>query len=219
MARRQVRIKPLSQRDEDGRTPVEIPDMACRWINIGPWITDNESQSLGLGRDDRIKIGMHFRGAQSLCGPRLIDAIILLFIAAGVASVIWKRFLLQDCVIEHRFVGGEESRECEVDGRCQGELYAVSGRIELSANSVVGIGKWSLTPSRYARSNRRAPTPTRTFVFMLLTSPGKVSGTDSIIAAAARQFCKRHKGQDPRPTFGNAHGSICISIPSMRPVH
>jgi hypothetical protein len=47
----------------------------------------------------------------------------LLFIAAIVAPVVWERFLLQDCVIEHRFTGGEKPREREVDGRCHGELY------------------------------------------------------------------------------------------------
>jgi hypothetical protein len=35
-----------------------------------------------------------------------------------------KRFLRQDCVIEHRFVSGERHREHKVDGRRQGELYS-----------------------------------------------------------------------------------------------
>jgi hypothetical protein len=54
-------------------------------------------------------------------------------------------FLFQDCVIEHSFVSGENSRECKVDGRRQGELYSkqsvVSSRIEiLSSNSVILVG-------------------------------------------------------------------------------
>ena len=51
------------------------------------------------------------------------------------APVVWVRFLLHDCVIEHRFTSREKPRECEVDGRCQGELYRVtiSGGIEMSA--------------------------------------------------------------------------------------
>jgi hypothetical protein len=167
---------------------------------------------------------MHFRVAGA---PNLYATLAsstrssFLFIAAGIGPVVWERFPLHDCMIKHRFVGGEKPRECEVDGRCQCELYAVSGGIELSANSAVGIREWPLTPSRYARSNRRAPTPTCIFVFMLLTSPGKVSGTDTIIAAAARQFCEPHKGhcRMARSKFGNAHGSISISVPSMRPIH
>ena len=121
----------------------------------------------------------------------------LLFIAAIVAPVVWERFLLQDCVIEHRFTGGEKPREREVDGRCHGELYTDGiRRDEMSANSVVHENQGpALTPSRYAMSNRRVPTPTCIFVFILLTSPGKVSGTETIMAAAARQFFGRHEGQ------------------------
>lgn len=129
----------------------------------------------------------------------VIDLIInLLFIAAEMDTVVWEHFLLQDCMIEDRFVGGEKTRECEVDGRCQRELYSVRypvGLIEMSANPILEIGGW-LTPSRYARSKRRAPTPTCIFVFMLLTSPGNVRGTETIMAAAARQFYERREGQD-----------------------
>jgi hypothetical protein len=54
-----------------------------------------------------------------------------------------------------------------------------------------------------------------TFEFMLLTSPGNASGTETIIAAAARQFC------EPHGTGFTTHiyGTICIPIPSMRPIH
>lgn len=61
---------------------------------------------------------------------------------------------------------------------------------------MVGIqGNDTLTPRRYAISNRRVLTPTCIFVFMLLMSPGIVGGTETIIAAAARQFFERHKRQ------------------------
>ena len=51
-------------------------------------------------------------------------------------------------------------------------------------------------------------------------SPGNVSETEAIMAAPARQFCKRHKGQDRyTSTFRKAHNSTCIPIPSMRPIH
>jgi hypothetical protein len=45
----------------------------------------------------------------NLCDVRLIHSIIInvLFIGAGNVSVVWKRFLLQDYAIEHRFVSGE----------------------------------------------------------------------------------------------------------------
>jgi len=76
----------------------------------------------------------------------------------------------------------------------------------MSANSIFGENSYKgnsvLTPKRYARSNSRVPTPTCTFVFMLFMSPGIVGGTETIIAAAARQFCERHKGRNTRSTFG-----------------
>ena len=59
----------------------------------------------------------------------------------------------------------------------------------------------SLTPSKYASLNRRVQIPTCIFGFILLMSPGKVSETDAIMAAAARQFCERREGQDTRSTF------------------
>ena len=104
-------------------------------------------------------------------------------------------------MIKHRFVGRKEPREREVDYRCQGELnMGQSGKIsrfECQLSVVVGIqGNGVLTPRRYARSNRRVPTPTCIFVFMLLMSPGIKGGTETIIAAAARQFCERHEGRD-----------------------
>lgn len=40
-------------------------------------------------------------------------------------------------------------------------------------------------------SKRRIPTPTWILVLILWMSPGKVNGTDTIIAVAARQFCGR----------------------------
>ena len=36
------------------------------------------------------------------------------FVAAIVAPVVWERFLLRDCVIEHRFVGEEKPQDREV---------------------------------------------------------------------------------------------------------
>ena len=103
-------------------------------------------------------------------------------------------------MIKHRFVGRKEPREREVDDRCQGELSNMgqSGKIsrfECQLSVIVGIqGNGVLTPRRYARSNRRVPTPTCIFVFMLLMGPGINGGTETIIAAAARQFCERHEG-------------------------
>jgi hypothetical protein len=97
----------------------------------------------------------------------------------------------------------------------------------MSANSVVHENQGlALTQSRYSMSTRRVPTPTCIFVFMLLMSPGKVSGTETYHqdyhcsdGAAARQFCGRRKGKDARSTFGKTHCAICIPIPSMRPIH
>jgi len=129
-----------------------------------------------------------------LCAVRLINPIIinLLCIAAGNVSVVWERFQLQDCVIEHRFVSGEKHREHKVDGQRQGEPYSK---------------RYSSIPRRYAISNRRVLTPTCIFVFkfMLLMSPGIVGGTETIIAAAARQLTPNQ--------------SICIPVPSMRLIH
>jgi hypothetical protein len=42
-----------------------------------------------------------------------------------------------------------------------------------------------LTLRMYAMSNRRVPTPTCILGLMLLTSPGKVSGTETIIALSS----------------------------------
>ena len=65
---------------------------------------------------------------------------------------------------------------------------------------MVGIHEnGTLTPRRYAISNRRVLMPTCIFVFILLMSPGIVGGTETIIAAAARQFFKRHKREDADP--------------------
>ena len=89
----------------------------------------------------------------------------------------------------------------------------------MSAIQAVGNRRISLTPSRYASLNRRVQTPTCIFGFMLLMSPGNVSEIETIIAAAARQFCERHEGQDTRSTFGKAYDSICIPIPSVRLIH
>ena len=134
----------------------------------------------------------HDRAIESticLCGPRLtmIDpTMILLPIAAIIAPVVWERFLLQDCVIKHHFVGGEKPREREVDRRCQGELVTRRYRNECQ------LGHGNQGPTH--------PEQVDTHVFMLLMSPGKVSGTETVMAAAARQFSKRLKGQihDPR---------------------
>jgi hypothetical protein len=55
---------------------------------------------------------------------------------------------------------------------------------------------------------------------MLLTSPGKVSGTETIIAAAARQFCECECGQARMySSFRRAYNSISISISSMGLIH
>jgi hypothetical protein len=54
---------------------------------------------------------------------------------------------------------------------------------------------------------------------MLLMSPGNVRGTETIMAAAARQFYERREGQDTRSTFGKTYGSICIPIPSVGLIH
>ena len=89
----------------------------------------------------------------------------------------------------------------------------------MSAIQAVGNRRMSLTPSRYARSNRRAPTPTCIFVFMLLMSPGNVRGTETIMAAAARQFYERREGQDTYSTFRKAYDSICIPIPPVGLIH
>jgi hypothetical protein len=50
-----------------------------------------------------------------VCDARLVN---LLFIAAGNVSVVcqWERFLLQDCMIEHRFLSGGKHRGHKVDG-------------------------------------------------------------------------------------------------------
>jgi hypothetical protein len=62
-------------------------------------------------------------GRLGLVNPIIIN---LLFIAAGNAQapVVWERLLLDDGVIEHRFVSGEKPREREIDGRCQSELHS-----------------------------------------------------------------------------------------------
>jgi hypothetical protein len=88
----------------------------------------------------------------------------------------------------------------------------------MSANPKLGNRRLA-HPSRYARSNRRARTPTCIFVFMLLMSPGNVRGTETIMAAAARQFYERCEGQDTLSTFGKAYDSICIPIPSVGLIH
>jgi hypothetical protein len=137
-----------------------------------------------------------------LCDGRLLNSIIinfLLFITAGNVSVVWESFLVQDCVIEHRFVSGEKHREHKVDGRRQGELQSKQYGSSIRSDRVIMVeiqGNGILTPRRYAISNKRVLTPTRILVFMLLISPGIVGGTDTIIAAAARQFLKLHKGRD-----------------------
>ena len=84
------------------------------------------------------------------------------------------------------FRGREKPREREVDRRCQGELVTRRYRNECQ------LGHGNQGPTH--------PEQVDTHVFMLLMSPGKVSGTETVMAAAARQFSKRLKGQihDPR---------------------
>ena len=84
------------------------------------------------------------------------------------------------------FRGREKPREREVDRRCQGELVTRRYRNECQ------LGRGNQGPTH--------PEQVDTHVFMLLMSPGKVSGTETVMAAAARQFSKRLKGQihDPR---------------------
>lgn len=98
----------------------------------------------------------------------------------------------------------------------------VFGKIEIfNSFIVVGIqGNCTLTPRRYAISNRCVLTPTCIFVFMLLISPGIVGGTETIIATAARQFFKRHKGC-AGSTFEKkkTYNPIRIPVPSMRLIH
>lgn len=58
------------------------------------------------------------------------------------------------------------------------------------------------------------------FVFMLLMSPGIKGGTETNIAAAARQFCERHRAEDaPSTSERKTYNSICIPVPSMRVIH
>ena len=105
---------------------------------------------------------------------------------------------------------------CTINGKI------VSGKIKIfNSVIVVGIqGKGTLTPRRYAISNKRVLRPICIFVFMLLMSPGIVGGTETIIAAAARQFSERHKGQDAYPRLERkTYDSICIPVPSTRPIH
>ena len=137
-----------------------------------------------------------------LCNGRLVNPGIIIFLliaARNAPAVVWERFLLHDCVIKHRFVSGEKPREGEIDGRRQSELYGSS--IEMLSECEIKGMNGALTPRMYARSNRRAPTPTCIFVFMLLMSPGIMSGTETIIAAAARQFCEWHNARDAPSTF------------------
>jgi hypothetical protein len=74
--------------------------------------------------------------------------------------------------------------------------YAPNGLEYQDGPSWTDTDGMGLTPSTYEMSNRRLPTPTCTFPSMLLMSPGKVSGTDIIIAAAARQFYECYEKQD-----------------------
>jgi hypothetical protein len=67
----------------------------------------------------------HDRAPSTNCLYVIDLTINLLFIAAGIAPVVWRRFLLQDRAIKHGFVGGEKPRDREVDDRCQRELYRV----------------------------------------------------------------------------------------------
>ena len=49
-----------------------------------------------------------------------------------------------------------------------------------------------------------------------------MGGTETIIAAAARQFCERHTVWDAPSTFGEkrkTYDTICIPVPSVRPIH
>ena len=180
-----------------------------------------------VGPGDQFKIACvsesqaHDRAPSTNCLYVIDLKIDPLFIAAEIVPAVGRRFLLQDRVIEHRFVGWEKPREREVDRRCHRELYRARDIRRDGHECQPGRGnqKMLLTPSRYARSKRRAPTPTCIFVFMLLMSPGIVRGTETIIAAAARQFYERREGQDTRSTLGKTYDSICIPIPSMRPIH
>ena len=121
----------------------------------------------------------HDRAIESticLCGPRLIDPTMILLPIAVIAPGLRDR---------DSFVGGEKPREREVDRRCQGELVTRRYRNECQ------LGRGNQGPTH--------PEQVDTHVFMLLMSPGKVSGTETVMAAA-RQFSKRLKGQihDPR---------------------
>jgi hypothetical protein len=52
-----------------------------------------------------------------------------------------------------------------------------------------------------------------------LISPGKVSGTVTIIAAAARQFYRLRQELDEKSTPRKAYYTICVPISSMWPIH
>ena len=95
----------------------------------------------------------------------------------------------ENCVVKHCIVGREKFRKSGVYGRCQGKLASQDSVPFRSLQKM----KVVLTPSMYAMSKRRVPTPTWMSGLMLLTSPGKVSGTETIIATAARQFCEIYK--------------------------
>jgi hypothetical protein len=174
-------------------------------------IPDSQAHDRGVAPESRI----------CLCDARLVN---LLFIAAGNVSVVcqWERFLLQDCVIEHRFLSGEKQRGHKVDGQCQSELYCkrYSGirqdrDFQLSHRGG-NSNEWHTHPEKVCS----VLTPTCIFVFMPLMSPGIVDGTETIIAAAARQFSNviRDRTHDPR-SERKTYNTICIPVPSMRLIH
>ena len=54
-----------------------------------------------------------------LCARRLVNPIFvnLLFIGSGKVSIVWGRFLDQDCVIKHGFVSGENWKKYQKASR------------------------------------------------------------------------------------------------------
>jgi hypothetical protein len=70
----------------------------------------------------------------------------------------------------------------------------------------------------YAMSNRCWPAPTLALALILSTRPGKAGGTETTIAAAARQFCELYSDVKCIRVTGT-YDSMGVPIPAMRPIH
>jgi hypothetical protein len=151
----------------------------------------------------------------------------LLFIAAGNVSVVWERFLLQDCVIEHRFVSGEKPRERKIDSRRQRELYSKRyGSIRKDRNFRLShrdgnSRKRPTHPEKVCNIEKaRADAHVYIRVYAIDESRHRWRHRDYHCGGGAPvlRTSLRDRTHDPH-LERKTYNSICIPVPSMRLIH